>query len=77
MPPTLIQVKVKPGARASTFAQAADGTWQAQLKAAPTGGKANEELIALIARHFRCRKSCVSIKSGAAGRLKWVRIDAA
>ena len=76
MAPTLIQVKVKPGARASTFEPAADGTWLAQLKAAPIEGKANAELIALIARHFGCRKSCVSIKCGASGRLKWVRIDA-
>jgi hypothetical protein len=77
MAPTLIQVKVKPGARVSSFAQAADGTWLAQLKAAPIEGKANDELISLVARHFECRKSCVSIKSGASGRLKWVRIDAA
>ena len=76
MPPTLIQVKVKPNARTSTFEQSADGTWLAQLKAAPIEGKANAELIALVARHFECRKSCVSIKSGASGRLKWVRIDA-
>lgn len=77
MPTTLIQVKVKPNARASTFEQAADGTWLAQLKSAPIEGKANDELIALVARHFECRKSCVSIKSGASGRLKWIRIDAA
>lgn len=77
MPPTLIQVKVKPNSRAITFEAAPDGTWLAQLKSAPIEGKANEELIALVARHFECRKSCVSIKSGAAGRLKWVRIDAA
>ena len=76
MAPTLIQVKVKPSARVSTFEQAPDGTWLAQLKSAPIEGKANEELIALVARHFECRKACVSIKSGASGRLKWVRIDA-
>lgn len=77
MAPTLIQVKVKPSARASTFEAAPDGTWLAQLKSAPVEGKANEELIALVARHFECRKSCVSIKSGTSGRLKWVRINAA
>ncbi len=77
MPPSLIQVKVKPSARVSTFEQAADGTWLAQLKAAPIDGKANDELIALVARHFECRKSSVSIKGGASGRTKWVRIDAA
>jgi len=70
----IIQVKVKPNARASTFEQSEDGTWLAQLKAAPVDGKANEELISLVAHHFQCRKSAVSIKSGASGRLKLVRI---
>ena len=73
--PAVIQVKVKPNARASAFEQLEDGTWLAQLKAAPIDGKANEELISLVARHFQCRKSAVSIKSGASGRLKLVRID--
>jgi uncharacterized protein (TIGR00251 family) len=71
----IIQVKVKPNARASTFEQSEDGTWLAQLKAAPVDGKANEELISLVAHHFQCRKSAVSIKSGASGRLKLVRIE--
>ena len=38
-------------------------------------GKANDELVALLARHFGCRRSAVLIKSGASGRLKLVRID--
>ncbi len=66
---------MKPGARVSEFEQAEDGTWMARLKAAPIDGKANAELIALIARHFGCRKSAVSIKSGASGRSKLVRIE--
>ena len=72
---TVIQVKVKPNARTSSFAQGEDGTWQAQLKSPPIDGKANEELVALVARHFGCRKAAVSIKSGASGRLKLVRIE--
>jgi uncharacterized protein len=70
-------VKVKSSALASTLKQAADGTWLAQLKAAPVDGKANEELIALVAGRFECRKSAVTIKSGASGRMKLVRIEAA
>ena len=69
-----IQVKVKPNARVSTLEEVDDGTWLAQLKSPPVDGKANKELIALIARHFACPKSAVSIKSGASGRTKLVRI---
>lgn len=70
-----IQVKVKPNSRQSELVQAADGTWQAQLKSPPVDGKANQELIGLVASHFQCRKSDVTIKSGASGRLKLVRIE--
>jgi uncharacterized protein (TIGR00251 family) len=69
-----LQVKVKPNARASSL-QEVDGAWLAQLKSPPVDGKANAELIALIAERFGCRKSRVSIKSGASGRMKLVRID--
>lgn len=72
----VIQVKVKPNSRVSAFEPAEGGTWFARLRSAPIDGKANEELIALVADHFQCRKSAVSIKSGAAGRTKLVRIDA-
>ncbi len=70
-----LQVKVKPNARASALQDMGDGQWAAQIKAPPVDGRANEELIALVARHFGCRKSAVSIQSGASGRLKRVRID--
>lgn len=73
--PLVIQVKVKPNARVSVLEPTASGAWLAQLKAAPIDGKANDELITLIASHFRCRKSAVSIKSGASGRTKWVRVE--
>ena len=71
----VIQVKVKPNARVSTLEQSEAGPWLARLKSAPVDGKANEELIALVADHFKCRKSDVSIKSGASGRMKMIRVQ--
>jgi uncharacterized protein len=70
-----IQVKVKPNARSSSLEEAEGGLWLAQLKSPPVDGKANEELVALVARHFGCARAAVSIKSGASGRLKLIRID--
>jgi uncharacterized protein (TIGR00251 family) len=70
----IIQVKVTPRARVSSLTQAADGTWVAKLKSPPVDGRANVELIALVAQHFNCSKSVVSIKAGASGRTKLVRI---
>ena len=74
MPPTVIRVKVKPAARASALTQSADGTWVAQVKAPAIEGRANRELIALVAEHFQCVKAAVSIKTGASQRLKVVVI---
>ena len=71
----IIQVKVKPNSRASVLEQQDDGTWLAQIKSPPVDGKANDELLALVAKHFKCRKSDVSIKSGGSSRIKLVQIE--
>jgi len=70
----IIQVKVRPNARISALEETNDGLWLAQLKSPPVDGKANKELVTLIAQHFGCPQSAVSIKSGAAGRIKLVKI---
>jgi len=70
----IIQVKVKPNARTSELEELSDGTWLARVASPPVDGKANEELVKLIAEHFSVRKAQVSIKSGASGRLKRVQI---
>ena len=75
MPPRILQIKVKPNSRASLLEQNDDGTWIAQIKSPPVDGKANEELISLVAKHFKCHKSQVTIKAGASSRLKSVRIE--
>ena len=75
-PPIIIQVKVKPNSRTSAFEQLEEGTWLARIKSPPVDGKANQELIELIARQFRCAKSAVSIKSGASASMKLIRVQA-
>ncbi len=70
----ILQVKVKPRSRVSDLTQAEDGSWLARLKSPPVDGKANAELIALVAAQFKCRKADVSIKSGASARMKRVEI---
>jgi uncharacterized protein len=74
--PRIIQIKVKPNSRASLLEQQEDGTWLAQIKSPPVNGRANEELIKLVAKQFKCRKSDVFIKSGGSSRIKLVQIQA-
>jgi uncharacterized protein len=71
----ILRIKVKPNSRTSSLIQEADGSWRAQLRAPPVDGRANEELVVLIATHFKCRKAAVVIKSGASGRIKLVKVE--
>jgi uncharacterized protein (TIGR00251 family) len=72
---TTLQLKAKPGSSRSELVQEADGSWTAWLKAPPVDGKANAELIALVAKHFGVAKSAVDIDSGGGSRFKRVRIE--
>jgi len=69
---SVIQVKAKPSSGKSALEELNDGSFLAYLKAPPAEGKANAELIALVAKHFKVRKSAVTIKSGAGARIKLV-----
>jgi uncharacterized protein len=70
-----IRIRVKPNSRASGLELTSDGAWVARVRSAPVDGKANHELIEVIARHFAVRKAQVTIKSGTSSRLKLVQIE--
>lgn len=72
----VLRIKVKPRSKTASLVQAPDGTWIARLKSPPVDGKANEELIALVAEHFRCRRNAVAIKAGLSARTKLVAVQA-
>lgn len=71
----MLRVKVRPRSRAHELEELSDGTWLARVKSVPVDGKANQELVQLIAGHFGVRRSRVSVKSGASARVKLVCID--
>lgn len=70
-----IQVKAKPNAQINKLEQHSEGQWSAQIKSPPVNGKANQKFMKLVASHFKCRKSEVSIKGGAMGWLKLIQIE--
>lgn len=73
----ILQLRVKPRSRVSELVRDDNGDWIAHVTSPPIDGKANAEVIALVARHFGCAKSAVSIKSGASGRTKLVKVSMA
>ncbi len=69
------QVKVKPNSKKQAIEDAADGSLTVHLKSPPVDGKANKELIELLAKKFDVVKSQIRIKSGLSSRTKLVEID--
>ncbi|HEY9641093.1 MAG TPA: DUF167 domain-containing protein [Coleofasciculaceae cyanobacterium] len=71
----VLRVKVKPNAKKQEIQTAADGSLVVYLKSPPVEGKANAELIKLLAVEFKVSKSSIQIKSGLSSPQKLVQID--
>ncbi len=71
----ILEVRVKPNARASRLIQRDDGSWLAEVQSSPVDGDANRELLELVSRELGLRKNQVSLKRGARGRTKWIEIE--
>jgi len=69
------RVKVKPNSKLQNIKEEGDGSLTVSLKSPPVEGKANEELIKLLAEKFDVPKSRISIKSGLSSKHKLVDID--
>jgi len=69
----LIKVKVKPGSSKQEIIKQQDGSYLIFLKKEAKKGKANAELINLLAKHFKVCVSDISIK-GKTSREKLVEI---
>lgn len=69
------RVKVKPNAKQQKIIEEGDGSLTVHLKSPPVDGKANEELIKLLAKKFDVPKSHIYIKSGLSSRHKLIEID--
>ncbi|WP_413173447.1 DUF167 domain-containing protein [Anabaena azotica] len=69
------KVKVKPNSKQQRITEQEDGSLIVHLKSPPVDGKANEELIKLLAEKFDVPKSDIRIKSGLSSRQKLVEID--
>lgn len=70
----ILRVKVKPNSKQQNIAEEADGSLTVHLKSPPVDGKANQELIKLLAKKFDVPKSAIAIKSGLSSRNKLVEL---
>jgi hypothetical protein len=70
-----IQVKVKPNSKHQNIEEVGDGSLRVSLKSPPVDGKANQELITLLAKKFKVAKSQITIKSGLSGKNKLIEVS--
>lgn len=71
----VLHVKVKPNSKKQDIQTITEGELLVYLKSPPTDGKANAELISLLAKAFGVTKADVRIKSGLSSRTKRVEIN--
>ncbi len=71
----IIEVKVVPQAGRQAWKQEGNRL-KCYLKSPPQKGKANNELLFLLAQQLRIASSKISLISGATSRIKRIKIDA-
>jgi hypothetical protein len=71
----VLSVRVKPNSRQQAIRREEDGSLTVYLKSPPVDGKANRELIQLLAKEFDVPKSFIRIKAGASARNKLVEMN--
>lgn len=69
----IINVKVKTSAR-ETKIDKNDNIWKISLNVPPEKGKANKELIKILAKHFKVSKLKISILKGLKSHSKIVEV---
>ncbi|MEG3923546.1 MULTISPECIES: DUF167 domain-containing protein [unclassified Microcoleus] len=67
-------VRVKPNSKQQSIEEQPDGSLTVHLKSPPVEGKANQELIMLLAKKFKVPKSAIGIKSGLSSKNKLVEV---
>ena len=71
----ILEIKVTPRSGRATFTLDATGKLKAFLKSPPEDGKANRELIQMLAQALSCPQAALIIVSGATSRNKKIKID--
>jgi uncharacterized protein (TIGR00251 family) len=71
-----LNVKAVPGSSKTELAGVKEGRLRIKVAAAPEDGKANDCLVAFLAKLLGCRKKEIVIKSGEKSRLKTIILPA-
>ena len=72
----ILPVRVHPGARKNDITGVHDGALKISLTTPPTDGRANDALIAFIAKRLHTPRARITLVTGATSRTKTLRITA-
>lgn len=70
-----INVRVIPKSSMNLVQSELDGSMKVKLTAVPEKGKANKQLIEILAKHFNLSKSKVRVLKGATSKDKLVEVE--
>jgi uncharacterized protein (TIGR00251 family) len=70
----IIQVSVRPNSRQQKISKISEDTFEIWLKSKPERGKANKELLKLLADHFGVSQNQVLIVQGVKSKNKVIEI---
>lgn len=70
-----LKVKVAPGSKRNAIGAWMGDTLKLQVQAPPEKGRANEAVIALLARELGCPKAAVTVEAGLTSRNKTVSVE--
>jgi len=73
--PLRLRVRVVPGARRSEVVGRLGDAWKVRIAAPPERGRANDELVALLARTLRVPRSSVRVARGHTSGQKLVEVQ--
>jgi len=69
-----IKVKVSPCSSESHIIESLEGDLKVKIKSAPIKGKANQELIELLAKYYKVSKNQIEIIKGQTSKNKIIEI---
>lgn len=73
--PARLRVRVAPGARRSELVGRLGNAWKLRVSAPPERGRANDEVVALLAAELGLARSGIRVVAGQTTRDKVVEID--
>ena len=71
----MLSIIVKPNSKSTQLLKDAQGNWMIRIKSPPVEGKANKEVIAVMARLLKSPKGAIEIKSGHKHAHKRLKIE--